>query len=196
MEAGAVPISQVGGLSAAQQSFGAHDRARRGPMTDVVAAGAPKFNLPNLRRDRCNPQTRRPGARDRRDADPGGADPAAAAILVGAFGQGNPGDEALCEAFRRSLQQHGRTSRSPAARRRSPPCATHTPTISTSPTDVVRALRDTDLVVAGGGTVFKQLHASTGRPPQRVAPQHRRAHRAGPRPRRRRGHRRCRRRTA
>ena len=79
MEAGAVPISRVGGLTAAQQSFGAHDRARRGPMTDVAAAGAPKFNLPGSRRDRHNPQTRRPGARDRRDADPGGADPAAAA---------------------------------------------------------------------------------------------------------------------
>src|SRR5262245_39719583 len=38
-----------GGLSAAQQSFGAHERARRGPMTDVTAAtGASKFNLPGL----------------------------------------------------------------------------------------------------------------------------------------------------
>lgn len=85
------------------------------------------------------------------------------ALLVGAFGQGNPGDEALCEAFRRSLQQHGAhitiASRTPALTA----LRYHTPTISTAPTDVVRSLRDTDLVVAGGGTVFKQLHASTGR---------------------------------
>src|SRR5262245_56878053 len=50
MEAGAVPITRVGGLTAAQQSFGAHERARRGTMTDVAASGtgAGKFSLPGL----------------------------------------------------------------------------------------------------------------------------------------------------
>ncbi len=51
MEAGAVPISRIGGLTAAQQSFGAHDRGRRGvsaDMTDVTATGAQKFSLPGL----------------------------------------------------------------------------------------------------------------------------------------------------
>jgi flagellar biosynthesis protein FlhA len=49
LDAGAIPIMRVGGLTAAQQSFGAHDRARRGVMTDVAAAGgAPKFNLPGI----------------------------------------------------------------------------------------------------------------------------------------------------
>jgi flagellar biosynthesis protein FlhA len=48
LDAGAVPITRVG-LTAAQHSFGAHDRARRGVMTDVAAAGgAPKFNLPGI----------------------------------------------------------------------------------------------------------------------------------------------------
>jgi flagellar biosynthesis protein FlhA len=51
LEAGAVPISRVGGLVAAAQPFGAHDRARRNAsadMTDVTATGAQKFNLPGL----------------------------------------------------------------------------------------------------------------------------------------------------
>ena len=49
MDAGAVPITRIGGLTAAQQSFGAHERARRGVMTDVTAAAtAQKFNLPGI----------------------------------------------------------------------------------------------------------------------------------------------------
>jgi polysaccharide pyruvyl transferase WcaK-like protein len=83
------------------------------------------------------------------------------ALLVGAFGQGNPGDEALCEAFRRALHDTDITiaSRTPALTA----LRYHAPTIPTAPNRVLRSLRDTDLVVAGGGTVFKQLHASTGR---------------------------------
>jgi polysaccharide pyruvyl transferase WcaK-like protein len=83
------------------------------------------------------------------------------ALLVGAFGQGNPGDEALCEAFCTALHGPDITiaSRTPALTA----LRYHTPTISTSPTEVVRSLRGTELVVVGGGTVFKQLHASTGR---------------------------------
>jgi flagellar biosynthesis protein FlhA len=46
----AVPLTRISGLGAAQQSFGAHERARRGVSADMtdVPAGAPKFTLPNL----------------------------------------------------------------------------------------------------------------------------------------------------
>jgi len=46
----AVPVTRVSGLTAAQQSFGAHERVRRGVSGDMtdVAAGAAKFALPNL----------------------------------------------------------------------------------------------------------------------------------------------------
>jgi polysaccharide pyruvyl transferase WcaK-like protein len=84
------------------------------------------------------------------------------ALLVGAFGQGNPGDEALCAAFCRAL--HGAdvtiASRTPALTA----ARYHADAVTTSPIQVLRSLRATDLVVAGGGTVFKQLHPSTGRP--------------------------------
>ena len=82
-------------------------------------------------------------------------------ILVGAFGQGNPGDEALCAAFCRALaahdvtivsadpeltmRQHGQSAIAPSAR------------------SVGSAVRHADAVVVGGGTVFKQLERSTGR---------------------------------
>jgi polysaccharide pyruvyl transferase WcaK-like protein len=83
------------------------------------------------------------------------------ALLVGAFGQANPGDEALCEAFTRAL--HGTditiATRTPALTA----LRYEVPTIGIAPTAVLRSVRDTDLVVAGGGTVFKQLHPSTGR---------------------------------
>ena len=48
----AVPLTRISGLTAAQQSFGAHDRARRtnaADMTDVAAGqGGQKFSLPGL----------------------------------------------------------------------------------------------------------------------------------------------------
>src|SRR5262245_46537612 len=55
LDAGAIPLSRVGGLTAATQSFHAHDRARRGSsaeMTDTTAGGgggvAGGFVLPGL----------------------------------------------------------------------------------------------------------------------------------------------------
>ena len=52
-------------------AIGGHDRRNGGARTEIRSAGP--------RRDRHDPQARRPRPRDRRDADPGGADPAAAA---------------------------------------------------------------------------------------------------------------------
>src|SRR6187402_1444771 len=82
-------------------------------------------------------------------------------LLVGAFGQGNPGDEALCAAFVRALagdevvvasSDPDATSRRHGVR-----------AIADRPTVVARELRRCDAVVVGGGTVFKTLHRSTGR---------------------------------
>jgi flagellar biosynthesis protein FlhA len=46
----AVPLTRISGVGAAQQSFGAHERARRGASADMMdaTAGAAKFTLPNL----------------------------------------------------------------------------------------------------------------------------------------------------
>jgi polysaccharide pyruvyl transferase WcaK-like protein len=84
-------------------------------------------------------------------------------MLVGAFGQGNPGDEALCSAFVDALRDHdvvvvsgdpAGTSRLHAVR-----------AIPNSPWSTAYELRRVDAVVVGGGTVFKSLHASSGRRP-------------------------------
>lgn len=82
-------------------------------------------------------------------------------VLAGAFGQRNPGDDALLEAFRRALP--GRelivTAQSGGA---APGCEV----VATSdPSTVVRRVRTADAVVLAGGTVFKTLRAATGRPP-------------------------------
>lgn len=82
-------------------------------------------------------------------------------LLVGAFGQDNPGDEALCAAFCRALSGADVTvaSSQPTLTRLRHAVAA----IPASPTAVAREARHTDLVVVGGGSVFKSLHASTGR---------------------------------
>lgn len=85
----------------------------------------------------------------------------ASILLVGAFGQGNAGDEALCAAVCRSLADHDVTIASSAPGlseslhgRRAVP-ATRAASAA--------ALRRADAVVVGGGTVFKSLHPASGR---------------------------------
>jgi polysaccharide pyruvyl transferase WcaK-like protein len=82
-------------------------------------------------------------------------------LLVGAFGQRNSGDEALCAVISRALDDHEVTiaSRDPDLTqmlhgRRAIPA---------TPLDTQRELRRADLVVVGGGTIFKSLHPSSGR---------------------------------
>jgi len=84
-------------------------------------------------------------------------------LLVGAFGQGNPGDEALCAAFVTALGaadvvvasgDPGATARRHGVR-----------AIADSPAAVARELHRCDAVVVGGGTVFKTLRRSTSRRP-------------------------------
>jgi polysaccharide pyruvyl transferase CsaB len=92
--------------------------------------------------------------------------PAAGArvFLAGAFGQGNPGDEALLAAFAEGLRDHRPVvaSTDPSAT-----VAEHgLPAVSRD--DIARVLRmiaRADAVVVAGGTVFKTLHGASGRPP-------------------------------
>lgn len=80
-------------------------------------------------------------------------------LLCGAFGQDNPGDDALLDAFLRACAGHELlvTSAGPV-----PDAATRVPATARA---VARAVRDVDAVVAAGGTVFKSLHPSSGRAP-------------------------------
>lgn len=83
-------------------------------------------------------------------------------LLVGAFGQGNPGDDALCEAITRSLR---RCSVTIATRAHDEPGDTGCELIASSARPVLHELRRADVVVVGGGTVFKRLHPASGRRP-------------------------------
>ncbi len=84
-------------------------------------------------------------------------------LLAGAFGQHNPGDEALLRAFRLALADYRiiATSAEPEATAAQHDC-------EAVPSGDVRAIaslvRKSDAVVIGGGTVFKTLHPSTRRP--------------------------------
>src|SRR3954468_20782495 len=88
----------------------------------------------------------------------------AAVLLAGAFGQRNPGDEALLRAFVEGLPDHDlvATSVDPV----------HTETghgiaaiNSRDARGVARHVRRADGVVLAGGTIFKTLHPAAGRPP-------------------------------
>jgi polysaccharide pyruvyl transferase WcaK-like protein len=85
-------------------------------------------------------------------------------LLAGAFGQGNPGDEALLHAFIAALPDHDTVTISSA------PAATAAehgiPAVHREDVlGVLRAIRLADAVVIAGGTVFKTLHPSCGRRP-------------------------------
>jgi polysaccharide pyruvyl transferase WcaK-like protein len=85
-------------------------------------------------------------------------------FLAGAFGQGNPGDEALLAAFAQGIGDHRAVvaSSDPAAT-----AAEHG--LDAFGRDdlgrVAREIRRAESVVVAGGTIFKALHPSCGRPP-------------------------------
>jgi polysaccharide pyruvyl transferase WcaK-like protein len=85
-------------------------------------------------------------------------------LLVGAFGQRNPGDEALLEAFLLALHGFEVTVAS------SDPVLTSSQhgvrAVRSTAAATGRALLDADALVYGGGTIFKALDAATGRPPR------------------------------
>ena len=82
-------------------------------------------------------------------------------LLCGAFGQDNPGDDALLAAFLAALRDHDVAVAGP------PETAGQEQVRIVAPTarGVGTALRSVDAVVVAGGTVFKTLHPSTGRHP-------------------------------
>lgn len=85
-------------------------------------------------------------------------------LLAGAFGQANPGDEALLAAFARALPDHVHVaiSSDPAGT-----AATHgiEAVRHDNPLAVVRAIARADAIVVAGGTVFKTLDPRSGRRP-------------------------------
>lgn len=83
-------------------------------------------------------------------------------LLAGAFGQHNPGDEALLDAFVQGLPEwdHVATSSDPAHTRGRGIDAVP----SWSPVKVAAATRRSDAVIFAGGTVFKELDPRVNRP--------------------------------
>jgi len=85
-------------------------------------------------------------------------------LLAGAFGQGNPGDEALLRSFAQALPGAALTATSSA------PAATAgehgiAAVARHDAAAVLSAVRAADAVVFAGGTVFKRLHPACGRRP-------------------------------
>lgn len=81
-------------------------------------------------------------------------------LLCGAFGQDNPGDDALLTAFLAALDGHEVVVASPSRIDR-PGVTTVRPTAL----GLRRVLRHVDCLVVAGGTVFKTLHPASGRHP-------------------------------
>jgi polysaccharide pyruvyl transferase WcaK-like protein len=85
-------------------------------------------------------------------------------FLAGAFGQGNPGDEALLAAFAEGIGAH----RAVVASSDPDATAAEHGLDAVGRDDlgrVAREIRRADSVVVAGGTIFKSLHPSCGRPP-------------------------------
>jgi polysaccharide pyruvyl transferase WcaK-like protein len=84
-------------------------------------------------------------------------------FLAGAFGQGNPGDEALLAAFAEGIGGHGAVAASA-----NPAATTAEHGLDAVGRDdlgrVAREIRRAESVVVAGGTIFKTLHPSSGRP--------------------------------
>ena len=97
--------------------------------------------------------------------------------LVGAFGQGNPGDEALCAAFREQLADHElivvSADPSDTARRHG------VRTVPNAALPTARAALSSDALVIGGGTIFKSLHRVDRASAEQPAAQHDGARRRG-----------------
>lgn len=87
----------------------------------------------------------------------------ATVLLAGAYGQGNPGDEALLSAFLQALPDWDvvATSSAPAVTEAAHGCRA----VPARGGAVSRALRSADAYLIGGGTVFKELHPAAGRRP-------------------------------
>jgi polysaccharide pyruvyl transferase WcaK-like protein len=86
------------------------------------------------------------------------------AILAGAFGQRNAGDDARLQAFARALDGWDLVATVAPGTPESV-LAGCTPVSADDPVAVARAVAAADAVVLAGGTLFKTLPSSGGRPP-------------------------------
>jgi polysaccharide pyruvyl transferase WcaK-like protein len=86
------------------------------------------------------------------------------ALLAGAFGQRNPGDDALLTAFARTLDGWDLTATA-APTAPDTALAGCEPVAADDPVAVARAVARADAVVFAGGSVFKALGPSCRRPP-------------------------------
>src|SRR5689334_15401630 len=86
------------------------------------------------------------------------------AVLAGAFGQRNPGDDALLKAFANALDGWELTATAAFGAPESA-LAGCEPVRSDDAVAVARAVARADAVVFAGGTVFKALGPQCGRPP-------------------------------
>lgn len=88
------------------------------------------------------------------------------ALIVGAFGQDNPGDEALLDASVQSIRRcEGWEPLVATARPLATAGRLGVPTIAATPAATGAAAARADALVVGGGTLFKELHPSSGRAP-------------------------------
>ena len=95
-----------------------------------------------------------------------GTPPARRALVVGAFGQDNPGDEALLVATVDAVRSvPGWSPVVATARPAQTTVDLDVETVATHPIAVAAAAARTDALVVGGGTLFKELHAASGRRP-------------------------------
>lgn len=83
------------------------------------------------------------------------------ALLVGAYGQGNLGDDAVVDAFAGALPGWGIAATTLDPTSAPPSCQP----VARRPLSVLRQVARTDALVFGGGTVFKRLHPTTRRHP-------------------------------
>jgi polysaccharide pyruvyl transferase WcaK-like protein len=87
------------------------------------------------------------------------------ALLVGAFGQRNPGDDALGEAFVAALPGWRILAATSSPGRPGGLSGGCSSVDAGSPRAVARALMASDALVVAGGTIFKTLHPGCGRRP-------------------------------
>lgn len=87
------------------------------------------------------------------------------ALIVGAFGQDNPGDEALLASTVQAVRARpGWEPLVATGRPADTEALLDVATLPATPAATLRATARADALVVGGGTVFKELHHSSGRP--------------------------------
>lgn len=98
-------------------------------------------------------------------------------LLLGSYGQSNLGDDLLMWNYLELLKSRGfseiyvnanTTKYIPSVVKKAYPNLHIINTYETSPIDYMKLVKEVDCVVYGGGTLYKELYASTGRSPYSV----------------------------